>query len=182
MLTFFDENPVERSDRFKTDGALKRAGTLHTPHTLPCDVARSGGTSYLPPPRALHLPPPRALHLPPRALHLALAALVALLVGCGASPSAAPPDGGGDGGSCTGTAVCEGLLVKACRNNVVGDMVDDCSGAGACVDGRCLTPACAAAEGNKKSFAGCFFYTVQADNVASDAAAATSFLVTNPGT
>jgi hypothetical protein len=101
-----------------------------------------------------------------------------LLFGCGGSAGQHVPDAGAP---CTGTSVCEGIFVKACNDGVRGDVLADCSREGACSRGRCISPACAAAEADRTSFAGCVFYTVQADNVASDAAAATSCLVTNPG-
>ena len=50
-----------------------------------------------------------------------------------------------------------------------------------CSLGRCTSSACATVEGDKNGFTGCVFYTVEVNNVASDADAATSFLVTNPG-
>ena len=106
---------------------------------------------------------------------------MALLLGCGDDPAVAPIDGGVDAGGCTGTTVCDGLLVKACDNNVVGAVVADCSSEGGCSDGRCMSPDCAAVERDRKSFAGCLFYTVEPSNVASDADAPTSFLITNPG-
>ena len=52
---------------------------------------------------------------------------------------------------------------------------------GACSRGRCVTSACAATERDRKTFAGCVFYTAEVDNVASDAAMPMSFLVTNSG-
>jgi len=90
-------------------------------------------------------------------------------------------DGGDAAPACTGNTVCQGLSVNACTDEVVGDPIADCSSEGACSGGRCMSPACADAQRNRTSFVGCLFYTVQADNVASDAAAPTSFLVTNPG-
>ena len=53
---------------------------------------------------------------------------------------------------------------------------------GACSRGRCVTSACAAVERDRKTFAGCVFYTAEVDNVVSDAEMPMSFLVTNPGT
>lgn len=44
-----------------------------------------------------------------------------------------------------------------------------------------MTSACAATERDRKTFAGCVFYTAEVDNVASDAAMPMSFLVTNSG-
>ena len=38
---------------------------------------------------------------------------MALLVGCGDDPAVAPIDGGVDAGGCTGTTVCDGLLVQS---------------------------------------------------------------------
>ena len=82
---------------------------------------------------------------------------------------------------CNGPAVCEDGALKACNGGFVGPVIDNCMKEGACSRGRCITPACAAAEGDRTSFAGCLFYTVQADNVDTDVAAPTSYLVTNPG-
>ena len=106
---------------------------------------------------------------------------MALLVGCGDDPAVAPIDGGVDAGGCTGTMVCDGLLLKACDNHVVGAVVADCSSEGGCGAGRCMSPDCASVERDRMSFAGCLFYTVEPGNVASDADAGTSFLITNPG-
>jgi len=112
----------------------------------------------------------------------AATAVLALIVGCGDNPAAIPIDGGDAGFECTGTApVCDGLTVKACDHNLFGATMFDCTAEGACSEGRCLSPACAAVEHDRKSLAGCQFYTAQADNVASDADAFTSFLITNPG-
>jgi hypothetical protein len=44
-----------------------------------------------------------------------------------------------------------------------------------------VTSTCAAAERDRKTFAGCVFYTAEVDNVDSDAAMPMSFLVTNSG-
>jgi len=108
-------------------------------------------------------------------------ASIAALIGCGENPAAIPVDGGDAGFECSGAAVCDGLMVRACDNHVKGATIVDCTNEGACSEGRCLSPACAANEHDRTSFAGCRFYTVQADNVASDAGASTSFLLTNPG-
>jgi hypothetical protein len=134
--------------------------TFDASDTLHRDVARSG----------------RITHIGPVAV-----VVTALLLGCSDAPAVAPVDGGDDAGGCTGTMVCDGLAVKACHDRVVGEMLSDCTKDGACSDGRCLSPACAAVERNRTTFAGCVFYTVQASNVATDTDAATSFLVTNPG-
>ena len=107
--------------------------------------------------------------------------VTALLLGCGDDPAVAPIDGGVDAGGCMGTLVCDGLLVKACDNNIVGATMADCSSEGGCSEGRCVSPDCATVERDRMSFAGCLFYTVQPDNVASDVGASTSFLITNPG-
>ena len=71
---------------------------------------------------------------------------MALLLGCGDDPAVAPIDGGVDAGGCTGTMVCDGLLLKACDNNVVGAVVADCSSEGGCGNGRCMSPDCATVE------------------------------------
>jgi hypothetical protein len=110
-----------------------------------------------------------------------LASLVSML-GCSDDPAAIPVDGGDAGFECSGATVCDGLMVRACDNHVKGATIVDCTSEGACSEGRCLSPACAAVEHDRSSLAGCRFYTVQADNVASDANAYTSFLITNPAT
>jgi hypothetical protein len=108
--------------------------------------------------------------------------VIALLLGCSGGRGVAAVDAGDDAvGGCTGTSVCEGLFVKACENNVVGAMMDDCTSKGACSEGRCLTPECAAIERDRMSFAGCVFYTAEPGNVDSDVDAPTSFLITNAG-
>jgi hypothetical protein len=112
---------------------------------------------------------------------LTLFALALLVSDCGGNRPAASKDAGDATPACTGNTVCDRLTVKACTENVVGTMLADCSSEGACSGGRCMSPACADAERNRTSFVGCLFYTVEADNVASDVDAATSFLVTNPG-
>jgi hypothetical protein len=76
--------------------------------------------------------------------------------------------------------VCSGLAVKLCDHGMIGEQIADCTAAGACSDGRCISPECAAAEA-KKTVVGCRFFTVEADNVDTDAYAATAFVVTNPG-
>ena len=68
-----------------------------------------------------------------------------------------------------------------CDHGDPGALIDDCASEGACGNGRCLSPTCLEAEKDRTSFAGCLFYTAELDNVASDAALATSFLVSNPG-
>jgi len=112
-------------------------------------------------------------------------ALVSLM-GCGSSPAAQAPDSGTPPLKCRGVPVCDGLRIRACDTaadgdgSVAGEVIGDCSAEGACSDGRCLSPACAGVETAKDTFAGCLFYTAEADNVDSDAALATSFLVSNP--
>ena len=61
-------------------------------------------------------------------------------------------------------------------------MLDECPGTMTCNAGRCMSIECAVTWSNHRSFAGCFFYTAHAANVASDASEPMSFLITNPGT
>ena len=103
------------------------------------------------------------------------------LQGCGATPAQQQIDAGDAIQKCAAPAICDGLRVRECRNGAVGDVIDDCSADGACSQGRCMSPACAAADRVRNSFQGCVFYTAETDNVASDAAAPTSFLIANPG-
>ena len=72
-------------------------------------------------------------------------------------------------------------MLRACTDGDVGEQIEDCGSDGMCSLGRCTSSACATVENDKNGFAGCVFYTVEVNNVASDADAATSFLVTNPG-
>jgi hypothetical protein len=119
-----------------------------------------------------------------RRASLARGALVlsfAPLLACGGGGNAAPVDGGGDSRGCMGARVCEGRVVRACTDGHVGERIEDCGSDGLCSLDRCTSPACASVESAKNGFAGCVFYTVEVDNVASDVHAATSFLVTNPG-
>jgi hypothetical protein len=103
------------------------------------------------------------------------------LFGCGATSNQQQPDGGETIPTCAGPPICDGMVVRDCNNGIVGGVIDDCMMVGACSQGRCMTPACADADRVRTSFEGCFFYTAEADNAASDADAPTSFLVTNPG-
>jgi len=108
-------------------------------------------------------------------------AVALALCGCGATPAQQQIDGGETIPKCAAPPICDGLHVRACHNGAVGEVIDDCTADGACSQGRCMSPACAAADGMRYSFAGCVFYTTEADNVASDAAAFTSFLIANSG-
>ena len=105
---------------------------------------------------------------------------LASLLGCGDGGSTAPVDAGGTGAPCLGAWVCDGRVLRACTDDHVGERLKDCGSDGMCSLGRCTSSACATVEGDKNGFAGCVFYTVEVNNVASDAEAATSFLVTNP--
>lgn len=102
------------------------------------------------------------------------------LCGCSATPAQQQIDAGDTIQKCA-APICDGLRVRECRNGAVGDVIDDCTADGACNRGRCMSPACAAVDRNPYSFQGCVFYTAETDNVASDAAAPTSFLIANPG-
>jgi hypothetical protein len=79
--------------------------------------------------------------------------------------------------------VCDrdGVTVRACVGGQPGDMLELCAGNTVCTAGRCMSQACAAAWMDRHTFTGCFFYTAQAPNVASDAEQPMSFLITNPG-
>lgn len=107
--------------------------------------------------------------------------LAPLLVACGDGGNTAPVDAGGTGAPCLGARVCDGRVLRACTDEHVGERLEDCGSEGMCSLGRCTSLACATVEGDQNGFAGCVFYTVEVNNVASDAEAATSFLVTNPG-
>src|SRR6185437_6185641 len=57
---------------------------------------------------------------------------------------------------------------------------DDCASKGQrCSLGRCTSYDCYQTELSAQNIAGCLFYTLQADNVAADEGAETTFLVTN---
>ena len=118
-----------------------------------------------------------------RRAHLGCATLLTMvaLLGCGGDHVAQQTDGGDTVPRCTGTVVCDGLVLRTCDNGEMGGQIDDCKAAGACSNGRCLSPACSTIEKDRTSFAGCLFYTAEVDNVASDATLGTSFLVTNAG-
>jgi hypothetical protein len=74
------------------------------------------------------------------------------------------------------------MKVRACDGDRPGDVLEECKDGTTCNLGRCMTVECAAAWSTHRSFAGCFFYTAHAANVASEAAAPMSFLITNAGT
>jgi hypothetical protein len=98
--------------------------------------------------------------------------VVAALLGlaCANGGPAARPDGDA---SSIDTGV-EAGLVPSCD--------EDCASRGMwCSLNRCTSDPCYYAEANGKSITGCLFYTVEADNVAADESATTSFLVANPG-
>jgi hypothetical protein len=118
-----------------------------------------------------------------RRAHLGCATLLTMvaLLGCGGDHVAQRNDGGDTVPRCTGAVVCDELLVRTCNDGEMGGQIDDCTSAGACSNGRCLSPGCATVEKDRTSFAGCLFYTAEVDNVASDATLGTSFLVTNAG-
>ena len=79
--------------------------------------------------------------------------------------------------------VCDpdGMTVRACVNRQPGDMLEQCTGNTMCRSGRCMSDACADIWKDHHTSVGCFFYTAQAPNVASDAEQPMSFLITNPG-
>jgi hypothetical protein len=83
---------------------------------------------------------------------------------------------------CDNQPVCDRQVVRACRDSMPAEELETCGDLFVCSGGRCMSPTCADAARNHTSFVGCFFYTARAENVASDAAQPTSFLVTNPGT
>ena len=77
--------------------------------------------------------------------------------------------------------VCDGMTVRACVDGQAADMLEQCTGNTPCNAGRCMSEACADIWKDRHTIAGCFFYTAQAPNVASDAEQPMSFLITNPG-
>ncbi len=77
--------------------------------------------------------------------------------------------------------VCDGTIVRACVDGRPADMLEQCPANTICESGRCMSEVCAAAWPDHHTFVGCFFYTAQAANVASDAEQPMSFLITNPG-
>ncbi len=83
---------------------------------------------------------------------------------------------------CSDQPICDKSNVRACVDGGAADMLEECTGATVCSAGRCMSAECVEAARNHRSFAGCFFYTAHAANVASEAAQPMSFLITNPGT
>jgi hypothetical protein len=109
-----------------------------------------------------------------------LGLVVACLSACGGRATVAPPDGGDARSGCAGARFCDGTTLRACHDGMPGAEIEKCAdSAGACSLDRCTSAACAAAERDLTTFVGCRFYTAEVANVASDAARATSFLVTN---
>jgi hypothetical protein len=114
----------------------------------------------------------------------ALVALAAAALGC--SPeSVAARDAGetGDAGrrGCASPTVCDGTVVRACRDGQPAEVVDTCAPDRACSGGRCTSRACQQAETNVTSFVGCLFYALDMENVVADDMATASLLITNPG-
>ena len=112
-------------------------------------------------------------------------ACAAPLFGCGCGGVDAQPKE--DAGTitpvrCSDQPVCDGMKVRACDGDRPGDVMEECKDGTTCNLGRCMSMECVAAWSTHRSFAGCFFYTAHAANVASEAAAPMSFLITNPGT
>jgi hypothetical protein len=84
--------------------------------------------------------------------------------------------------SCMTTTVCDGAsIVRACRNNAVGEVIETCDSGLICSRGRCTSSACAQIEAELSTMLGCRFYTLQIDNVTAEMNATSSLLVTNPG-
>jgi hypothetical protein len=82
--------------------------------------------------------------------------------------------------ACAGQTFCDGTSVRACRTGAAAEVLQDCAPE-ACSLGRCVSTACAVAEQDLASFAGCTFYSLDLDNVMSDDPIPSSVLVTNPG-
>ncbi len=96
---------------------------------------------------------------------LALAAWASVGLGCASSTvslDGAHRDAASDAAATSCTAAC------SARGQI-------------CSLGRCTSSACATAEAAGNTDVGCAFYTLQADNVTADEAAATTFLVTGQG-
>lgn len=102
----------------------------------------------------------RSTHIGAGALALGVLA-GALLTGCArpTGPGAIGPDAGPD----TAATACEATCGR---------------GGQFCSYGRCTSKVCYVTESVTNSIVGCLFYTLQADNVTADEAAATTFLVT----
>ncbi len=77
--------------------------------------------------------------------------------------------------------MCDGTTVRACHAGQLAEALQQCAPSLTCSQGRCISTACAKAEANQASLAGCTFYTFDLDNVTSDDSIPTSVLVTNPG-
>ena len=99
---------------------------------------------------------------------LGLWATAALGLSCAAATTAPPP--------------LDGASKDVGQDASTGACAEDCAAkVQVCSLNRCTSSACAAAESKVNSVVGCLFYTLQADNVTADEAAATSFLVTGQG-
>jgi len=95
-----------------------------------------------------------------------------------ATVDAAQPDDASR--ACPSARVCDGTRVVECRDGAL--VVQDCAPALVCSLGRCTSVACQTEEAKlASSLLGCTFYTLEVDNVASESAATSSVLVTNPG-
>jgi hypothetical protein len=105
-------------------------------------------------------------------------------LGCSSSaPATPPPPDAMAPEPCFAPLVCDGGAVHSCDGGMVGALLDDCPSRGQiCSQGRCTSMACWTSETTStRTLSGCLFYTLQADNVAADEAAQTSYLVNNPG-
>ena len=128
-------------------------------------------------------PPAPASFLARVALGFALS--LAAVAGCGDATSAsgdAGPRADATHPGCVGQTTCAGTSVRACRAGQPAEILQECAADQlTCSLGRCISAACAQAENDQASSAGCMFYTFNLDNVAADESIPTSVLVTNPG-
>lgn len=118
-----------------------------------------------------------------------LGPLLATALGCHNRPTLIDTTGHTEAGTvddvpitCTGAPLCDGTVVRACRNGVSSEPLENCANeALTCSLGRCVSSACATAERDYGSSLGCAFYTFKVDNVTLDNSIPTAVLVTNPG-
>lgn len=103
-----------------------------------------------------------------------------VITGCSESGGGSAVDAGAPQ-DCIGSQACDGHVLRACQNGKLGAIVQDCAPL-TCAANQCTPTACAAADRDEHGLAGCLFYTLIPENVASDADKTASFAIANPGT
>jgi hypothetical protein len=108
-----------------------------------------------------------------------LAALCVTMSTLGCRSRLAPPPQDAST-SCATPTRCEGTAVRACRDGVLAEVLQECAPDAACSLGRCTSSQCARAEADPLGLLGCTFFTFDLDNVDVDDQLGASVLVTNP--